>query len=211
MKIFFDLLPIILFFASYKWANANKELAAQWMTHYLGFAVAGGVVGAAESPVLFGTAILLLVSILQIVVLKAMGKTVDKMLWGGLFIGLVMGGLTLWFHDETFIKWKLTILYVVMGTVMLVMETVMNRRTLAKMMGEQIELPDKAWRTMALAFVGFMYVVAALNLWVAYNFSTDTWVNFKLWGVTGLMFVFFVGMGLYLSRHMKPTEAGKAN
>ena len=211
MKIFFDLLPIILFFGAYKWANANKELAAQWMTQYLGFAVAGGTVGATESPVLFGTAVLLVVSLLQIVVLKAQRKTVDKMLWGSFLIGLVMGGLTLWFHDETFIKWKMTVFYWVMGTVILFMEMVLDRRSLGQMMGDQIELPEKSWRQLALAFAAFTYFLGGLNLWVAYHFSTDTWVNFKLWGVTGLTFVFFLGMGWYVSRHVKPTEPGEAN
>ena len=186
-------------------------MAAQWLTQYLGFAVAGGTVGATESPVLFATVVLLAVSVLQIVALKVLRKPVDKMLWGSVLIGMVMGGLTLWFHDETFIKWKLTIFYWVAGTVLLVTELVLDRRALATMMGDQIDLPEKAWRHLAIGFMLFMYGVGALNLWVAYNFSTDAWVNFKLWGVMGLTLAFFVGMGVYLSRHIKPEEAPKAN
>ncbi|MBI2731803.1 MAG: septation protein IspZ, partial [Aquabacterium sp.] len=89
MKIFFDLLPIILFFASFKWAEGHKAQAAQWMTQYLGFAVSGGTVGVTEAPVLLATVVVIVMTMLQIVVLKALRKPVDKMLWAGLVIVVV--------------------------------------------------------------------------------------------------------------------------
>jgi intracellular septation protein len=210
MKIFFDLLPIFLFFASFKWAEGHKELASQWMTQHLGFAVSGGAVGVTEAPVLLATVIVIAATLLQIVVLKVLRKPVDKMLWAGLVVVAVLGGLTLWFHDETFIKWKPTIIYWLMAAGFLVTEIILGRKMLMQMMGGQIEAPDFVWKQLGWAWVLFFAGMGVLNLWVAYHFPTETWVNFKMWGSLGLTLVFTLIQGLYLGRHMKPEEAGKA-
>lgn len=206
MKIFFDLLPIVLFFASFKWAEGHKALAAQWMTQYLGFAVSGGVVGVNEAPVLLATVLVVLGTLLQVVVLKALRKPIDKMLWAGLVIVVVLGGLTLWFHDETFIKWKPTVIYWLMGGGFLVTEVILGRKMLAKMMGGQIEAPDAVWRKLGWAWVLFFAGMGALNLYVAFHYPLDTWVSFKMWGSLGLTLVFTLAQGLYLSRHMAPEQ-----
>ncbi|MBI5925856.1 MAG: septation protein A [Aquabacterium sp.] len=211
MKIFFDLLPIILFFASFKWAEGHKDLVAHWMTQHLGFAVSGGAVGVTEAPVLLATVVVIAATLLQVVVLKAMRKPVDKMLWAGLVIVVVLGGLTLWFHDETFIKWKPTVIYWLMSLGFLVTEIVLGRKMLAQMMGGQIEAPDAVWRTLGWAWVLFFASMGVLNLWVAFNFPLDTWVSFKMWGSLGFTLVFTLAQGLYLSRHMVPEENSKAD
>jgi intracellular septation protein len=209
MKIFFDLLPIILFFASFKWAEGHKEVVAQWMTQHLGFIVSGGVVGVTEAPVLLSTVVVVVGTMLQIVVLKALRKPVDKMLWAGLVIVVVLGGLTLWFHDETFIKWKPTVIYWLMGGGFVVTELILGRKMLAKMMGGQIDAPDVVWRNLAWAWVLFFTGMGFLNLYVAFNYPLDTWVNFKMWGSLGLTLVFTLAQGLYLGRHMAPVDEGK--
>lgn len=208
MKILFDLLPIILFFASFKWAGSHAEQAAQWMTEYFGFAVSGGAVGVTEAPVLLATMVVVVATVLQILVLKALGKPVDKMLWAGLVVVVVLGGLTLWFHDETFIKWKPTVVYWLMSLGFLVSEIIMGKKMLGKMMGGQIEAPDFVWRRLGWAWVLFFAGMGVLNLWVAFNFPTDTWVSFKMWGSLGLTLVFTVAQGVYLTRHMPASEAG---
>ena len=202
MKIFFVLLPIILFFASYKWAGSHAEQAAQWLNHYLGFAVSGGSVGVTEAPVLLATVVVVVATMLQILVLKALGKRVDKMLWAGLAVVVVLGGLTLWFHDETFIKWKPTVIYWLMATGFLITEIVLGKKMLRQMMGGQVHVPDPVWRTLGWAWVLFFAGMGVLNLWVAFNFPTDTWVSFKMWGSLGLTLVFTLAQGVYLSRHM---------
>lgn len=207
MKIFVDLLPVILFFASFKWAEGHKAQAALWMTQYLGFAVSGGVVGEKEAPVLLSTVVVIAVTLLQVLVLKALRKKVDKMLWAGLAIVVVLGGLTLWFHDETFIKWKLTVIDWLMAGGLLVSEIILGKKMLRQMMGGQIDAPDAIWRQLGWAWVAFFAGMGALNLYVAYNFSTDTWVNFKMWGSLGLMLVFVLAQGLYLGKHMPPASA----
>jgi len=209
MKILFDLLPIFLFFASFKWAEGHKAQVAQWMTEHLGFAVSGGVVGLTEAPVLLATVVVIVGTVLQIAILKALRKPVDKMLWAGLVIVVVLGGLTLWFHDETFIKWKPTIIYWLMATGFLITEIVLGRKMLAQMMGGQVDAPDAVWRKLGWAWVAFFAGMGVLNLWVAFNFPTDTWVSFKMWGSLGLTLIFTLIQGLYLSRHMTEVEASK--
>lgn len=202
MKIFFDLLPIILFFASFKWAGGHAEQAAQWLNHYLGFAISGGTVGLTEAPVLLATVVVVVATLLQIIVLKALGKRVDKMLWAGLVVVVVLGGLTLWFHDETFIKWKPTVIYWLMSAGFLVTEIVLGKKMLRQMMGGQVDVPEAVWRNLGWAWVLFFAGMGVLNLWVAFNFPTDTWVSFKMWGSLGLTLVFTLAQGVYLSRHM---------
>jgi intracellular septation protein len=204
MKLFFDFLPIILFFSSYKWADGHKELAAQWMTQHLGFLVSGGVVSATEAPVLLSTAVVVIMSLLQISVLKALRQKIDTILWVTVGSVLVLGGLTLWFHSETFIKWKPTVIYWIMSAGFLITEVILKRNTLREMMGGQIDAPPSVWVKLGWAWVSFFALMGVLNLYVAYNFSTDSWVNFKMWGSTGLMLVFMVAQGFYLSKHMLP-------
>ncbi len=204
MKIFLDLLPIFMFFASYKWGEGHKAEVAQYMSQHLGFLVQGGVVGVTEAPVLLATVVVMLGTLLQITILKAMGKTIDKMLWAGLVIVVVLGGLTLWFHDETFIKWKPSVIYWLMATGFLITEIILGKKMLAQMMGGEIDAPDAVWRQLGWAWVAFFSSMGVLNLWVAYNFSTDTWVSFKMWGSLGLTLAFTVAQGLYLGKHIKP-------
>lgn len=204
MKIFFDLLPVIMFFVSFKWADGNKEVAAQWMTEHLGFMVSGGVVGTMEAPVLLSTAVVVLFSLVQIAVLKGMRKKIDTILWASLATVLVLGGLTLWFHSETFIKWKPTVIYWIMAVGFLMTEVVLKRNMLRQMMGGQIDAPLLVWVKLGWAWVAFFGLMGVLNLYVAYNYSTDTWVNFKMWGSTGLMLVFTLAQGFYLNKHIVP-------
>ncbi|WP_374320254.1 septation protein A [Aquabacterium sp.] len=204
MKILIDLLPVILFFIAYKWADGHKDTAAQWMTDHLGFLVSGGVVGSMEAPVLLATAVVVIVSIAQIVTLKALRRKVDTILWASLLVVLVLGGLTLWFHSETFIKWKPTVIYWIMALGFLFTEVIFKRNMLRQMMGGQIDAPAPVWRKLAWAWVAFFAAMGCLNLYVAFHFPTDTWVSFKMWGTTGLMLVFTLAQGAYLSRHMHP-------
>lgn len=210
MKFLFDLLPIFLFFISFKWAEGRKALVAEWMTQHLGFLVSGGVVGQLEAPVLLATVVVIAGTLAQIVTLKALRKPVDKMLWAGLVVVVVLGGLTLWFHSEVFIKWKPTIIYWLMASGLLISEVFMKRDVLAQMMGGQIDAPEAVWRRLTWAWVAFLFGMGVLNLYVAFNFTTDQWVTFKMWGSLGLTFVFTLIQGVYLSKHMQPAANGQS-
>lgn len=206
MKILFDFLPIALFFGMFKYADGHKEWAASTATDWLGFMVSGGVVGAAEAPVLLATVVVIVATLAQIIWLKARGRKVDTMLWVSLGLVTVLGSATIYFHSETFIKWKPTLLYWLMGSALLVGQLVFRTNLIQRLMGAQMELPGAVWRTLNWAWAGFFAFMGVLNLWIAYRFDTNTWVNFKLFGGMGLMVLFVLGQALYLGRHMKDTD-----
>ena len=202
MKLLLDFLPILLFFGTFKYTESHKEWAAAFATEHLGWMVAGGTVGITEAPVMLATVVVVIASLAQVAWLKARGKKVDLMLWVSLTLVVVLGGLTVWLHSETFIKWKPTGLYWAMGLSFLISQSLLGKNLLKLMIGEQMQLPDAVWKRLGLAWVVFFAAMGVLNLWVAYNFSTSTWVNFKLFGGIGLMLLFTLGQGLYISRHL---------
>jgi intracellular septation protein len=208
MKLLLDFLPILLFFGTFKYTESHKEWAAAFATEHLGFLVAGGVVGSTEAPVMLATVVVVIASLAQVAWLKARGKKVDLMLWISLALVVVLGGLTVWLHSETFIKWKPTGLYWAMGLSFLVSQTLLGKNLLKLMIGEQLELPEAVWKRLGLAWVAFFAAMGVINLWVAYNFSTAAWVNFKLFGGIGLMLVFTLAQGVYINRHLPDTGAG---
>jgi intracellular septation protein len=206
MKLLFDFLPIILFFVAFKAADANKATAAAFATQHFGFLVSGGIVGSEEAPVLLATIVVVIATLVQVGVLLARGKKVDMMLWVSLALVVVMGGLTVWLHSETFIKWKPTLLYWVMALAFAVAWAGWRKNLVRVMLGSQMTLPDAVWQRLNIAWAAFFAAMGALNLWVAYTFSTPAWVNFKLFGIMGLLLVFALAQGVYLSRHLRDEE-----
>ncbi|WP_457326482.1 septation protein IspZ, partial [Roseateles sp. P5_E11] len=111
MKLLLDFLPLILFFIVFKGAEGHADAAAAFSTEHFGFLVSGGVVGAQEAPVLLATLVVMIATLAQAAILKLRGKKIDLMLWISLVLVVTLGGATIWFHNETFIKWKPTGLY----------------------------------------------------------------------------------------------------
>jgi intracellular septation protein len=206
MKLLLDFLPIILFFAVYKLADANKEAAAALATSHFGFLVSGNVVAAGQAPVLLATLVVIVATLAQVAILAARGKKIDMMLWVSLTLVVVMGGLTVWLQNATFIKWKPTLLYWTMGAAFMLAPLVFGKNLLKLLLGEQLQLPADVWQRLNLAWVAFFAIMGALNLWVAYSFSENAWVNFKLFGGIGLMLVFTIAQGLYLARYLPDEE-----
>jgi intracellular septation protein len=203
MKLLFDFLPIILFFAAFKYAEAHKAWAASFATSQLGFLVSGGEVGPSEAPVLLATVVVIAVSLVQVAWLKLRGRKVDTMLWVSLGLVVVLGGATIYFHNETFVKWKPSVLYWAMGVAFWLSPLLFGRNLLRSLMGAQMQLPARVWHRLNFAWVAFFAAMGLLNLWVAYSFSTDVWVDFKLFGGIGLMLLFTLAQGLYLNRYLK--------
>ena len=181
MKLLLDFFPIILFFVAYK----------VW-----GIYAATGVAIAA--------------TVVQLAYMRIKTGKTEPMQWVSLAIIVVFGGATLLAQNENFIKWKPTVLYWVMGAVLLIGQLVFNKNFIRTLMGTQIQLPDPVWKNLNWGWTGFFAVMGALNLWVAFNFDTDTWVNFKLFGGMGLMIVFVIAQAIYLSRHVKEEEPDAA-
>lgn len=209
MKLLLDFLPLILFFATFRYADKNADWAGAFANEHFSFLVSGGSVSPKEAPVLLATVVVIAATLAQVAYLKLRGRRVDLMLWVSLGLVVVLGGLTVWFHNETFIKWKPSGLYWTIGLVLWASQALFNKNLLRRLLGEQITLPDAVWRRLNLAWVIFFGVMGLINLWVVYHFDTSTWVTFKAFGATGLMFLFFIGQGIYLSRHL-PEESGDA-
>jgi len=206
MKLLFDFLPLLLFFATFRVAEGQPAAAAAFATEYFGGLVSGGVVGTAEAPVLLSTVVVIVATLSQVAIMKLLRRKVDLMLWISLALVVVLGGLTVWFHNETFIKWKPSGLYWAFALAFWSSQALFGTNLLKRLIGEQITLPDPLWRRLNLAWVLFFAGMGLLNLWVAYQFDTRIWVNFKVFGATALMLAFFIGQGLYLSRHLPDEE-----
>jgi len=206
MKILLDFLPILLFFGTFKFAERDAQAAADFATRHFGFLVSGGVVGPKEGPVLLATLVVIVATLAQIAFMLARGKKIDLMLWISLALVTVLGGATVWFHNETFIKWKPSVLYWAMAMSFWISQVLFRKNLLHTLMGEQLELPPVVWQRLNRAWMAFFGSMGILNLYVAYSYATDIWVNFKLFGSLGLMLLFTLAQGIYISRHIEPTE-----
>lgn len=207
MKLLLDFLPIILFFGTFKFAESHKDWAAEFATRHFGGIVSGGTVAAAQAPVLLATVVVIAATLAQVLVLKLRGRKVDAMLWVSLLLVVVLGGATIYFQSETFIKWKPSALYWAMGLALWLSPLITGKNLLKVLLGEQMRLPPKVWHRLNFAWIAFFGLMGVLNLWVAYSFSTDTWVNFKLFGGIGLMLLFTLAQGLFLARYLEDPPA----
>jgi len=207
MKLLLDFLPIILFFGAFKYAEGHADWAARFATDHFGFIVSGGVVGTEEAPVLLATVVAIVATCAQIAYLLARRRKIDMILWITFAIVVVLGGATIWFHNPTFIKWKLSVLYWTMGLAFWISQAFFQKNLLQSLMGDQLVLPAKVWQRLNVAWIAFYAFMGLLNLYVAYNYTTSTWANFKVFGATGLMLVFMVAQGFYVSRYLEPEPA----
>ncbi len=206
MKLLFDLFPVILFFVVFKLAGANSEAAQAFGSQYLSGLVAGGEVSLAQAPILLATAVAILATVGQIGWLLLRRRPVDRMLWVSLVIIVVFGGATIYFHDEQFIKLKPTVLYWCFALALLGAQLLLGKNLIRSMMDRQMSLPEPVWQRLNLAWGLFFAAMGCVNLYVAYNFPLEFWVNFKLFGFLGLMLAFIIGQSVYLSRYLKGTE-----
>lgn len=197
MKFLFDLFPIILFFVAFKLTGSNPEQAAALA------AAIGYHVDIKQLPILIATAVAIVATFGQIGWVHYRHGKADTMLWVSLAIIIVFGGATLLLHDDTFIKWKPTALYWLFASTLFISATIFKKNLIRTMMQKQdISLPEWVWGKLNLSWALFFAVMGFANLYVAFNYPTDTWVNFKLFGTLGLMVVFMLAQGLFLSRHM---------
>lgn len=170
-KLLADWLPIILFFVAYKLADLYVA-----------------------------TAVAIVASALLMGWMRIRGLPIDKMQWLSLGLIVVFGGATLLLQDERFIKLKPSLLYGLFGLGLLIPQLFMGTRLIEKLLADKVQLPDAAWARLNAAWGLFFLFMAGLNLYVAAAFSTDTWVDFKLFGTIGLMLVFVLAQGVYISR-----------
>lgn len=210
MKFLFDLFPVILFFAVFKWGEGHQDAASALVSQYVSGLVAGGAVAPAQAPIILATVVGILATILQIGYLLVRGRKVDGMLWISLGVIALMGGATIYFHDENFIKWKPTIMYWAFALALFVAQVFMKKNLMRKLMETTLKLPDAIWNRVNYAWISFFFAMGVLNLFVAFVvFKADTsaWVSFKLFGFTGIFFAFIIGQSLLLSKYIQEEEA----
>lgn len=205
MKFLLDLLPVILFFVTFKWGGQHSEAWASWLTLHVGHLTRTGEVTAAQAPILAATGVTMLASLLQMGWQRSRGTRIETLQWVTLGMVLVLGSATLFFNDERFIKWKPTAVYWLLGSALLFWQWVLRRNALQALLGTQLKLPAPVYAKLAYAWAAFFLLMGIVNLWVAYVFSTEIWVNFKMFGTLGATLVFVVAQSLYLARYMTET------
>lgn len=170
-KFLFDLFPIILFFIAFK-----------------------------VYDIFIATAVAIVATLLQIIYVYLKDKKVEKvLLFNGVMITF-LGGLTILLQDKMFIMWKPSVLYWCFALILLFSNVFLKKNLVQMALGKQVELKNNFWNVINWYTSIFFVLLGFINLYVAYNFSEDTWVNFKLFGITGLLFIYMIFLGLYISK-----------
>jgi len=174
MKLLFEMFPIILFFAVYKFKDIYTA-----------------------------TAVAIAASVLQIVYTYFKNKKVEAPMIIGLIVIIIFGGATLIIHEEIFIKWKPTVLYWIFSLVMIIGRVVFKKNFIYELLHKQMEAPSHIWEKMNTMWILFFAAIGGLNLYIVYNFETDFWVNFKLFGILGCMILFLVIQAMIIGPYLK--------
>ncbi|MBL1353566.1 MAG: septation protein A [Zetaproteobacteria bacterium] len=174
MKLLIDFFPIVLFFTAFKLYD-----------------------------IYVATAVLIVASLLQTTIHWLVHRKFETMHLVTLVLVCVFGGLTLLLHDETFIKWKPTVINWLFAAAFIGSQFIGEKNLLQRMMGDHMVLPAAIWLRLNIAWTLFFIALGIANLYVAFNFDTATWVNFKMFGLLGATFVFIMGQSIYLARYME--------
>lgn len=174
MKLLFDLFPVVLFFATFKVYGIYAATAAAIVATFA-----------------------------QIGWMWLRHRKVDSMLWTSLAVIVLLGGATLVFQNESFIKWKPTVLYWLFAVVLWLSLAFFQKNLIEALLAKQIALPAAVWRRLNMSWIVFFILMGGINIHVAFNYSVDTWVNFKLFGSIGLMLIFVVVQAIMLNRYMQ--------
>jgi intracellular septation protein len=174
MKFLSDMLPVILFFIAFK-----------------------------DYDIYAATVVDIVTTALHIAWSWYKHRKVENIQWISLALIVVFGGATLLLHDENFIKWKPTVLYWLFSAVLWGAILFFRKNLIKSMMGSQISAPDDIWKKLLVGWILFFLFMGAINLFVAFSYSTDIWVNFKLFGSMGLMLLFVVAQAFVLAPHIK--------
>ena len=177
MRLLIDFFPIALFVAAYKLYDIYTA-----------------------------TAVLMAGTVVQTGIIYAIDRKLQTIHKVTLVLVIVFGALTLVLHDERFIKWKPTVLYATMAIVLGAALWIWKKNFLKLLLGSQLTLPAPVWDRLTGVWIGYFLFMAAINGYVAAYYSTEAWVNFKLWGYA-FPILFIVGQGLYISRYLKDDDS----
>ncbi|MFI3135841.1 MAG: septation protein A [Methylococcaceae bacterium] len=179
MKQLFEFFPILFFFIAYKFYD-----------------------------IYVATAVVIVATVIQVGITWFKYRKVEAMQWVTLALILVMGGATLYLHDEQFIKWKLSIIEWLFGIAFIGSQYIGEKPFIERMMSTSLELPKAIWRRLNVLWGLFFISVGFINVYVMFNFNTDDWVMFKTFGVPAMMVIFIALQMVYLYKHL-PAESEK--
>lgn len=186
MKLFFDFLPIVLFFIAYKFGGGLYQWNGQEYN---------------LEGIYVATAVMIVATIVQTSYGWLRHGKVEKSHLITLVLVLVLGGATLWLQNPNFIKWKPTAVNWLFALVFLGAHLFTDKSLLERMMAEHIQLPTAIWFRLNIAWILFFILSGMANLYVAFNFDEATWVNFKLFGLLGITIIFIIAQSIYLAKH----------
>ncbi len=181
MKILIEFFAIVLFFVTYKFATIYEA-----------------------------TAVLMAATVVQTFWLYKLEGKLTSLQWSSFALIIVFGSLTLFFHDDRFIKFKPTLLYSCMALGLMVAQFILKKNFLKSMLGAQVELTDDRWHTLSIAWILYCFFMAALNTYVASYYTTEQWVDFKIWGYV-FPLIFIVSTGFYIAKHAAPPKETAAS
>lgn len=173
MRILFDFFPILIFFIAYK---------------FFGIFVA--------------TALTMAASLVQVSCYWLKHRKFETMHIITLIMVLLFGGSTLWLHNDLFIKWKPTAIYWIFALALLLSQFIGKKPIIQHLLASKVELPSKIWQHLNLSWVIFFTLMGLANVYVLYHFSTNAWVNFKLFGCFGLTLGFLIIQAIYMAKHI---------
>lgn len=190
MKILYDFFPLLLFFGAFKLYD-----------------------------IYVATAVAIVASFVQVGIFWLRQRRFETTHLVTLVVIAVFGGLTLILHDDTFIKWKPTIVYWTLGGLVLVSQFLGRKTAVEHLLGKQIELPPRIWAQQNLSWGIFFLLLGGLNLYVAFYYALELdtvrrqeiWVNFKVFGLMAITFVFVVVQAIFMARHVQPQKPDKDN
>ena len=182
-KLLFDFFPVLLFFIAFKAEEDPKR------------------------GIMVATAVIIAATVVQVGYMRLRHGRIERLHLVTLALVVVLGGLTLALDDERFIKWKTTIVNWAFALVFLGSQFIGSRPIVRRLMESRVTLPDAAWTRLNLSWTGFFVVLGAANLFVAFRYSTDVWVDFKFYGVLTLTFLFIAGQTVWLMRQIQRGHA----
>ena len=174
MKLLFEMFPIILFFAVYKFKDIYTA-----------------------------TAVAIAASIVQIAFTYIKNKKVEPPMIIGLVVIIIFGGATLIIQEELFIKWKPTVLYWIFSMILIIGKFIFKKNFIYELLHKQMEVPSNIWEKMNTMWIIFFTGIGGLNLYIVYNYSTDFWVNFKLFGILACMVLFLIIQAIMIAPYLK--------
>lgn len=203
MKFLFDFFPIVLFFIAYKFFG---DVPPQLIEAANSLPFVSISQSEPKDAIYFATMVIIIATLFQNIGHWLVYKKLEKMHLISLGILLIFGSMTLGLKDPLFIKWKVSIFNWVFALVIIGSQFIGDKPLIERMMSHAIDVPDIIWKRINISWGIFFVFVGLVNIYVAYTYSEETWVDFKLFGMLGLTIVFMIAQGIYLAKHATPIE-----